>query len=453
MKKIFLHLSAVILLSTFAACSSNSVLSKYEEDLTSKAQWSVIAFETGENIVLPVHTNRKHRNYDSFSGGELGGNVTCSTLGSLIKECQGCDECMQYYADKGLIDYKVTKRDEHQVVADVELTSKGRKYLLANMKEGAGNYSYVTEFEDKGVVLVVANYEKFSNPKMIYELADHTGATIHLRRYICDIDEEVVRTPFLFPEDDGKDVETRKTVRREVSLYTYLEDGHEAIEYSDDSKILSDNKNCYDLSEYGSIEEVLKSKFCLSDTLACVYEAYLEKGGISFGFGSNGSKKITVDKDGEFPDWFRASLIDKEKYATTTVYYLLGASFELDKIVTDRKWHWNMTEEPVEYSDHGQWVYEDWNMRELVYRIKVTASPFWQYLKDLDSDEYYMYGRCPYLQVGNRIYMPSYGMWGASKQSVCDASYLEIKGDVEYPAMYWMNMVPILMSIREYYSK
>lgn len=324
MKKIFLHLSAVILLSTFAACSSNSVLSKYEEDLTSKAQWSVIAFETGENIVLPVHTNRKHRNYDSFSGGELGGNVTCSTLGSLIKECQGCDECMQYYADKGLIDYKVTKRDEHQVVADVELTSKGRKYLLANMKEGAGNYSYVTEFEDKGVVLVVANYEKFSNPKMIYELADHTGATIHLRRYICDIDEEVVRTPFLFPEDDGKDVETRKTVRREVSLYTYLEDGHEAIEYSDDSKILSDNKNCYDLSEYGSIEEVLKSKFCLSDTLACVYEAYLEKGGISFGFGSNGSKKITVDKDGEFPDWFRASLIDKEKYATTTVYYLLA---------------------------------------------------------------------------------------------------------------------------------
>ena len=452
MKKISLQLSAVILLSTFAACSSNSVLSKYEEDLTSKAQWSVIAFETGENIVLPVHTNRKHRNYDSFSGGELGGNVTCSTLDRWLNECQGCDECMQYYADKGLIDYKVTKRDEHQVVADVELTSKGRKYLLVNMMEGADNYSYVTEFEDKGVVLVVANYEKYSNPKMIYELADYTGATIHSRTYICDIDEEVVRTPFLFPEDDGKDVETRKTVRREVSLLTYLEDGHEAIEYRDNSnsKILSDNKNCYDLSEYGSIEEVLKSKFCLSDTLACVYEAYPEKGGISFG-----SKKITVDKDGEFPDWFRVSLIDEEKtwYGTTSVYYLLGASFELDKIVSDRKWHWNMTEEPVEYSDLGQWAYEDWNMKELVYRIKVMASPFWQYLNDLDSDEYYMYGRCPYLQVGNRIYMPSYGMWGASKQSVCDASYLEIKGDVEYPAMYWMTMAELTKSIKEIYSK
>lgn len=451
MKKISLQLSAVILLSTFAACSSNSVLSKYEEDLTSKAQWSVIAIETGENIVLPVHSNGKHRNDASFYGGELGRNVTCSTLDSWLNECQGCDECMQYYADKGLIDYKVTKRDEHQVVADVELTSKGRKYLLASMKEGAGNYSQVTELEDKGVVLVVANYEKFSNPKMIYELADNTDGNWHRERYICDICEEVVRTPFLFPEDDGKDTETRKTVRRDVYLLTDLEDGHEAIEYKNGGVVYNLEREGYDLTEYGSIEEVLKSKFCLSDTMACVYEAYPEKGGISFG-----SKSITVDKDGEFPDWFRESLIHEEKnwYGTTSVYYLLGASFELDKIVTDRKWHWNMTEEPMEYgSGPGSWVYEDWNMKELVYRIKVTASPFWQYLKDMDSAEYYIYGRCPYLQVGNRIYMPSYGMWGASKQSVCDASYLEIKGDVEYPAMYWMNMVPLSMSIREYYSK
>ena len=225
--------------------------------------------------------------------------------------CTGCDSCMQAWADAGLINYNVKHKGQETVTADVELTSKGRKYLLSEMngkvaeyaEQGYGDYSFIDEAMEQGFELMVTAYEEPVSSRVIYELCDE--------RYLCEVDERVNMTPFLTAL--GADGQQTHTTRYDV-IYREV-DGERQLEYRTGGLWYDIEHEGVDISE-GSIGDALMVRFGIHPKMG---------------------------------------------------YQLLND-------FTTRKWHFSMTESSRDVKGTGEpWQYEDWNMNEVFYKVKSTG--------------------------------------------------------------------------------
>ena len=106
-------------------------------------------------------------------------------MGHIIA-CQGCDSCMTCYQKAGLIRYEVKERNRETLKATVELTDKGRKYLIENY---VGEHRDIKELRQNQVELLLVGTKKFElNVKRI---PDKTNS------YLCKAFECIDMTPFL----------------------------------------------------------------------------------------------------------------------------------------------------------------------------------------------------------------------------------------------------------------
>lgn len=182
---------AIVSMALFAltACTGISKVEKdVQKDLEKEKERHVICLKTGE-VTLPTISNFPHVKYPS-GGLKLGfGNVYVVNGGFLgrLVECQGCDSCMTCYQKAGLIKYEVKERKDQTVVANIELTSKGKKYLIENY---VGSNSEIEELRnEKQVELLLVSKEKFELD--IKKSADNSHT------YFCDAHRCLEMTPFL----------------------------------------------------------------------------------------------------------------------------------------------------------------------------------------------------------------------------------------------------------------
>lgn len=179
-----------IALFPLTACTGN--YSKVEKDtqkhLDEYRERHVLALQTGE-VTLPVVTTLHHIKYPQ-GGGRLGfENVYLVNGGFMghMYECQGCDSCMTCYKKARLIDYEIKDRNESFVTANVELTPKGKKYLIENY---VGSYPKLEKWRNENhIELVLVSKEKFELD--IKKLEDGSDS------YFCEAHRCLELTPFL----------------------------------------------------------------------------------------------------------------------------------------------------------------------------------------------------------------------------------------------------------------
>ncbi len=189
MKHLFFGVGGMLLI-IMAACSGSSsrVEKDMQKELDEYRERHVVGLKTGE-VTLPTVSHLPHVKYPG-GGGKLGFANTYIVNGGFMGrafECQGCDSCMTCYQKAGLITYDVKERNDQTVVANVELTSKGKKYLIENY---VGGYPKIEEWRNNDhVELMLVSTEKFELD--IKKSADGSNT------YFCDAHRCLDMTPFL----------------------------------------------------------------------------------------------------------------------------------------------------------------------------------------------------------------------------------------------------------------
>lgn len=179
----------IVSLFVLSACSSKyaNVESDVRKELSRYTEYYVIALQTGE-VTLQMNVEYPHVKHPASGGVETGiDNVWLVNGGYLgeIYECRGCDSCMVCYQQAGLIDYEVKKREGATVKASVQLTPKGKKYLIENY---VGSYSQLLEWRSReSIEMILVAKEKF----------DLDIELIGAKTYGCNAYRSLMLTPFL----------------------------------------------------------------------------------------------------------------------------------------------------------------------------------------------------------------------------------------------------------------
>lgn len=385
-----------------------------EEELNEECVYYTLMLKTGENIVIPVHPVAPHPNKISGGGTSIDDNIQCSNMPLVFNgihyiECTGCDSCMQCFADYGLIDYDIKKRTETEVVADIKLTSKGKKYLLYNLNDSIkerrerGEATYITESEENNIYLPVLSYTTVGKPKVIQRLSKNL--------FYCEAETQEHITPFL-KALGGKESDAKNTVHKYSVTYYLYEDNHgeqqTAFEVRSNTNIFPSN-TAYNLDEYQSLENVLKAKFQLSDSIM-TYSQYKYSELIQEG---------AINESDSLPSWLQKSIIEIDESTYSPTFYILGSSYTLDKIIDTYDWKWSDTEKTEKLSGE-----EEFYMKEVLFTVTRYCGPYEKHINNFKSDKITYYCRCPYIQVENTIYFPEgSGLWALSKNSVQEGQY------------------------------
>lgn len=177
-------------LTVLAACSGgiSKVEKDMQKDLDEYRERHVLVLKTGE-VTLPAVSQLPHEKYPNGGRKLEFANLYIVNLGFMGRTfvCQGCDSCMTCYQKAGLITYDVKERNDQTVVANVELTSKGKKYLIENY---VGGYPEIEEWRNNDhVELMLVSTEKFELD--IKKSADGSET------YFCEARRCLDMTPFL----------------------------------------------------------------------------------------------------------------------------------------------------------------------------------------------------------------------------------------------------------------
>lgn len=443
---LFLFLPILSLL--LIGCNNYSdVRSKLEEELNNKCNYQTLMLKTGENIVIPIQPVAPHSSEILSGGSSIDDNIRCSNLPIIFRgvhfiECTGCDSCMQCFADYGLIKYKIKERTETEIIADIKLTSKGKKYLLYNLNDSIkakierGKATYITKSEENNEYLPVLSYETVEKTKVIQRLSD--------KLYLCKAETQEHITPFL-KALGGKESDTKKTENKYyVTYYTYEgEKGEKQIAFEAESYTYElPSESSYNLDEYQSLENILKAKFNLSDTLATFsdveYSKLLDKG--------------LINKGDSLPNWFRESILKTEQRYKEQIFYILGSSYTLDKIIDTYDWKWSDTEK----IEKPKWE-DELYMEEVLFKVTRHCSPYDKFINNFESDKVTYYCRCPYIKVENTIYFPEGdGLWALSKKSVKEGQYGYItrkpqpNKDIKLPLSIYAKFISMKIPFSEF---
>lgn len=197
---------SIVFVSLFSACSGKyaNVERDVKKELSRYEEYYVIALQTGE-VILPITTEHPHVKHPEAGGVETGmDNVWLVNGGYLgeIYECRGCDSCMVCYKEAGLIDYKVQERNETTVKASVQLTPKGKEFLIEHY---VGTYSQLLEWRSRECIeMILVAKEKF-----------HLDiASIDATTYECKAYRSLTLTPFLKVVGGTEKDENRDYVRK-----------------------------------------------------------------------------------------------------------------------------------------------------------------------------------------------------------------------------------------------
>lgn len=406
------------LLMLLAACTqNNNVLKALEENIGKDSNYYVLSLKTGNNLTFPIQPVESHVKGLATSGtvlerGVLLTNKPIYLNGSVFfTKCTGCDSCMQCYADAGLLKYNVKSRTETEVIADVELTAKGEKYLLSSINSSVaenGGKEYIRKYDEQGIKLVVENYSTPVKAKVLQKFSDNW--------YYCEAGTQVHTTPFLTALVGNID---EKNNTAKYAVY-YLENTDENGKTSRSVELEKGFYSCgfnerdnYDLEEYKSLENILKTRYNLTDSIMTYHELTADKGKITL-------KGKEIDTGDSMPDWFSSSIFNADDSGWNKVFFVAGSSYTFDRIVDTYSWRWSDTEDE---GANEVWQRENWKMKEVIFKMTRHCSPFDRNINDFDSDKMEWYGRCPYIEIDGTIFFPLQGLWASSKNAVKEGKY------------------------------
>lgn len=413
--KILLLIPALMLM---AACSQkHKVLTALEEHIGTNCDYYVLALKTGNDLTFPVQPVKTHGKGLTTSGGVLENGIVQTNRpiyygGSVyFTECTGCDSCMQCYADAGLLKYNVKSRTGTKVIADVELTGKGKKYLLSSLNSAVtenGGRQYLKDYEEHGIRLVVVHYSTPVKAKILQKIAEN--------RYYCEAGTQDHVTPFLTALGGNIDESAKVHTKKYAVYYTEYtdEDGEKRGSVGTEEGFYAcglRTDDSYSLDEYKSLENILKNRYSLTDTIATYHQLTAYNGKIT----QNGKE---IDTGDSMPDWFSSSIIDTDD--SGWIFYVVGSSYTFDKIIDIYDWQWSDTE--VEGA-HEAWQKEDWKMKEVIFKMTRHCSPYDRNINDFGSDKIEWYGRCPYIEIDGTVFFPLLGLWASSKNAVKKGQY------------------------------
>lgn len=228
MKKIvYITIAFIFLLS---GCGKKSLIQK---KLSKSDSYYVISLKEGNDISLPIEPIVPHDKQPSFSGSELQSRgvyiyLTNRYIHYYPMGCTGCDSCMRCYDKEGLITYKVKERSDNKVIADVHLTSKGKRYLIQNM--AAADTVLINEASAQGFALLTTLYTTHK-AKNVSRLSD--------RKYLFDMVTTEHCTPFATAIGISPDSLKTREEHAEAYMVNMKECGFEtdSEEYINDYKI------------------------------------------------------------------------------------------------------------------------------------------------------------------------------------------------------------------------
>lgn len=186
MKNLFILIGLALI--TLSSCDGNGAVEKDVQNwLDDGRERYVVGIQTGD-VILLSESKYPHITYPQGGIKMRMNNVYLVNGGFMgrIIECQGCDSCMTCYQKAGLIRYKVKERNGETLKATVELTDKGKKYLIENY---VGGHPKIKELRQNRVELLLVGTEKFELD--VKRIPDDPNS------YLCKAFRCIEMTPFL----------------------------------------------------------------------------------------------------------------------------------------------------------------------------------------------------------------------------------------------------------------
>lgn len=414
MKKfIYITIAFIFLI---VGCGKKSLI---QEKLSQADTYCVISLKEGNDIVIPTSPITLHDKQVSFRGSELQSKgvqiwLTNGYFHYYPMGCTGCDSCMRCYEKEGLITYKVKEQLENEVIADIHLTSKGKKYLIQNMVET--DTTLVNEVSAQNIALVTTLYTTHK-AKNITRLSDG--------EYLFDKITIEHCTPFATAI--GISLDSLKTREERSEAYIVDMKEYESEEYINGYSVDIRQSSLwyhlttdgYNLDSCKSFKNALLQHFQLTDTLASVnLFSYDWCNGKGYRLYFAGEYFSTEDK---LPDYFTKSVIYHEGEGIERKYLTLGSCYELDKIIKKHKYKQKELKEGAHYN---KTKFIDLDItKEVVFRVKRTMSPLDQKQENSESNSIIYYVRCPYIEFDNYIYFINDEFWCEKESDLYTKEY------------------------------